>query len=274
MPKSNWTPEVLESIKARYLAGETTYQISQTYEVSPDWIANLLRRSGVQLRPRGVPLKMTPEVHAKMLELYRSGNTMEEIEIALGISRSLTCRALKSAGVMARPAAQRDTRLAQDRTQICKCCGERKSFSAFAVAKGRALNGRRAVCLRCDYYKHVERTFGVTKQQFFSMLDAQGNACAICRKTLDLTKQRAVHVDHNHATGVVRELLCPDCNKGLGCYHDSPALLRAAADYAERHANSKPTNPHHDLFDQLAQEGRLAEAAAVAEAHAPAVTAP
>lgn len=240
MPKSNWTPEVLESIKARYLSGETTYQIGQSYAVSPDWISNLLRRSGVQLRPRGVPRKMTPEVHAKMLELYQSGHTMEEIEITLGVSRALVCRALKAAGVIARPAAQRDIRVVRDGTQVCRCCGERKPFSQFSK-KGpgsRVLLDVGTYCLRCQYYKHVERTFGVTKQQFFDMLDAQGNACAICREALDLAQRMAVHVDHDHKTGQVRGLLCHLCNKGLGHFRDNTNFLHAAVAYLEKHTAS------------------------------------
>jgi hypothetical protein len=61
------------------------------------------------------------------------------------------------------------------------------------------------------------------------MLAAQGGLCAICRAA------PAGHVDHDHVTGAVRELLCFNCNGGLGQFRDDPAVLRAAADYVERH---------------------------------------
>jgi hypothetical protein len=61
------------------------------------------------------------------------------------------------------------------------------------------------------------------------MLEAQRGLCAICRAA------PAVHVDHDHATDAVRELLCFNCNGGLGQFRDDPAVLRAAADYVERH---------------------------------------
>ncbi|WP_244524233.1 endonuclease VII domain-containing protein [Geodermatophilus dictyosporus] len=61
------------------------------------------------------------------------------------------------------------------------------------------------------------------------MLEAQGGACAICEV------QPAAHVDHDHDTGRVRQLLCFGCNGGLGQFKDDPTVLRAAARYVERH---------------------------------------
>lgn len=55
-------------------------------------------------------------------------------------------------------------------------------------------------------------------------------ACAICGRA------DPSHWDHDHQTGVWRELLCRGCNIGLGHFGDDPARLRAAADYLERHA--------------------------------------
>lgn len=58
----------------------------------------------------------------------------------------------------------------------------------------------------------------------------QGGFCAICQKN------EPVHVDHDHVTGVVRGILCFNCNRGLGKLGDDVNLLRRALTYLENHA--------------------------------------
>ncbi len=76
------------------------------------------------------------------------------------------------------------------------------------------------------------KKYGLTPQAFADILEAQGGRCAICRSDKPGGKGR-FHVDHDHASGLVRGLLCNGCNVGLGHYGDDPARLRAAADYLE-----------------------------------------
>ena len=45
----------------------------------------------------------------------------------------------------------------------------------------------------------------------------------------------SLHVDQDHATGAIRELLCFPCNNLLGDAGDRPELLRAASSYLQRH---------------------------------------
>src|SRR5438874_538832 len=46
----------------------------------------------------------------------------------------------------------------------------------------------------------------------------QEGKCLICHTFLP-----KLVVDHNHFTGKVRALLCPNCNSGLGFFRDNPA---------------------------------------------------
>jgi len=80
--------------------------------------------------------------------------------------------------------------------------------------------------------------YGITPEEYQEMLARQGGLCAICKNAANPQGIRAasrLHIDHDHLTQVVRDLLCNSCNNGLGRFRDNPALLRAAADYIERH---------------------------------------
>jgi hypothetical protein len=68
---------------------------------------------------------------------------------------------------------------------------------------------------------------------------SQNNLCAICNceeKTANnRTGSTSLSMDHDHKTGILRALLCQDCNLSLGKMKDDPIRLRAAADYIEFH---------------------------------------
>ena len=69
------------------------------------------------------------------------------------------------------------------------------------------------------------RQLGVTDDDYARLLEAQGGGCAICGAT---PKTRRLHVDHDHATGRVRGLLCHRCNRALPTWVNEGWLTRAA----------------------------------------------
>jgi hypothetical protein len=71
------------------------------------------------------------------------------------------------------------------------------------------------------------KALGVSNDEYARLLAAQGGHCALCPNT---PKTRRLHVDHDHATGRVRGLLCYRCNRALPDYV-SPSWLLAAARY-------------------------------------------
>ena len=76
-----------------------------------------------------------------------------------------------------------------------------------------------------------ERSYGVSHDEFLRLLDAQGAVCAICKGG---NGKRALSIDHDHATGAVRGLLCDRCNPMLGYARDDVAVLQAAIEYLSR----------------------------------------
>jgi hypothetical protein len=73
------------------------------------------------------------------------------------------------------------------------------------------------------------REYGVRREAVEEIRAKQGDRCALCGQ------QHPEHLDHDHANGFVRALLCQRCNFALGLMRDDPSLLRAAADYIEIH---------------------------------------
>lgn len=87
--------------------------------------------------------------------------------------------------------------------------------------------------------RHLRRKYGLSSAEYEQMLVAQSGLCAICREPETYVGRHGtpkLAVDHDHQTGVVRGLLCWNCNVTIGKMGDDPKLLRAAADYLERTA--------------------------------------
>lgn len=78
--------------------------------------------------------------------------------------------------------------------------------------------------------QRLKYMYGITQEEYESMLISQKNLCAICRGKC---KRGNLGVDHCHDTGLVRGLLCENCNRALGLMKDNPDLLRIAAEYLE-----------------------------------------
>jgi hypothetical protein len=130
----------------------------------------------------------------------------------------------------------------------CRVCGKFKTPDQFNRDASRT-SGFSSQCKECSTLYHKNRDlakkikaqiirkntnlkyhYGVTLDSYGEMLASQNGLCAICGRSPELFN-RAFAVDHDHATNIVRGILCPDCNRGLGGFHDDPDLLRKAADY-------------------------------------------
>ena len=82
--------------------------------------------------------------------------------------------------------------------------------------------------------KHLKKTYGLALETYEAMRVVQGGVCALCGRPETVKihgKVKRLAVDHCHATGRVRGLLCQRCNSFLGKAGDSPAFMRKAADY-------------------------------------------
>lgn len=89
-------------------------------------------------------------------------------------------------------------------------------------------NGERPQAPTGGIYKGRCAGHGITEADYVRMFEEQDGACAICREP-----SPELLIDHNHATGEVRGLLCHQCNGGIGLLKDSPDIMEAAIQYLE-----------------------------------------
>jgi hypothetical protein len=123
----------------------------------------------------------------------------------------------------------------------CSGCKEEKSLECFANAK-LGKDGKSSKCRDCfkyyyewrkagdpDYVRNIKyrSRYGISIEDYNKMFSEQDGCCAICGHKPDYN----LHVDHCHTTQVVRQLLCHQCNNGLGCFKDNQDILLRAITY-------------------------------------------
>jgi hypothetical protein len=100
---------------------------------------------------------------------------------------------------------------------------------------------RLAVANRARQRRKRLAKYGLTVDDYELMLAQQNGVCAICgmpetvRQPHRADGGESLAIDHDHATGRVRGLLCMMCNTAIGKLKDDPELLRSAAHYLEQH---------------------------------------
>lgn len=127
----------------------------------------------------------------------------------------------------------------KDGTKICRDCDIEKPLACFPLQPGGRL-GRHPLCKECRAaqerrryardrqailararvdtrrkqrvkWRAVQRKYGLTKESHQALQSEQGHMCAICG-----CADQPLVVDHDHASGAVRGLLCINCNFALG----------------------------------------------------------
>ena len=138
-------------------------------------------------------------------------------------------------------------------TKVCTKCKEEKLLASFYNDKNKP-DGHKPRCSTCSRVQaaayrnklenlgktreyHLKSKYGITSDQYNKMYEDQCGLCAICHRAFDKTvltmdgRASSLGVDHNHKTGQVRGLLCPNCNRGLGMFADSIESMYNAISY-------------------------------------------
>ena len=106
---------------------------------------------------------------------------------------------------------------------------------AFPLHNGKK-NGLDSWCRACRATYRSENCRGqhkdVISNEDLISLKTTTTQCVICGSEEKLV------VDHDHATGKIRGMLCNHCNRGLGHFRDDPLLLEFASQYLLANADS------------------------------------
>lgn len=149
---------------------------------------------------------------------------------------------------------------------ICSLCSNDRPTSWFRADSGRTKT--RTDCRQCRSDRHrawrannrehirtydrgrwqqtdrwaqcIRSRYGLTVDAYEAILTAQDGKCAVCSTDQPGGRSARFHVDHDHATGKVRGLLCFRCNTVLGAMRDEPSLLTSAIAYLNRSVPRKP----------------------------------
>lgn len=76
----------------------------------------------------------------------------------------------------------------------------------------------------------LKRSFGMTYDEWVSLMDSRGWACEICSRTVE-TSGRTLAVDHDHTSGEIRGVLCQRCNCAIGLLSENPEHIANAINY-------------------------------------------
>lgn len=154
---------------------------------------------------------------------------------------------------MARSVALRDER---KRNGLCPTCGGTRDSALVLCLPCREIAHQRMAKFRSkpdskrkhvdymrEYYRRnpqryrarwIKWRYGITQADYDRMLAAQGGVCAICECATNYSlsgKPRPLFIDHNHATGQVRGLLCNQCNLAIGAIDDDISHARRMIKY-------------------------------------------
>lgn len=127
----------------------------------------------------------------------------------------------------------------QSRCKACMISAALKWGRDNREAKNRNARASIKRTVKSRWAKNISKKFNLSVKDYEKMLTLQNNACAICAKPeksilKSVRRVKQLAVDHCHASGRIRGLLCAKCNTFLGLANDDPAVLHSAIEYLGR----------------------------------------
>lgn len=188
---------------------------------------------------------------SKTLEDFKKCNKCNELQVKSKFSKrstaadglNHTCKACMESYRLAKGNVSKEEALNYQKKLVqsgqlftCGCCNGDKTADQFYTRRDYGkVQLNLGKCKQCQLDYQLFKSFGVTVEQFNTMLADQDYSCKICKipeaeyRTQGYRDRFAV--DHCHETGAIRGLLCDKCNRGLGFFKDSMPTLKSAISY-------------------------------------------
>lgn len=119
-----------------------------------------------------------------------------------------------------------------------KLCGECLRKAARKRARNAKYYEKPKYKIRCRKWR-LETYYGLSLENYETMLKVQNGVCAICGKT---NGKKPLVVDHSHRLNKIRGLLCDKCNRAIGTFNDDPHILQKAILYLKDGGNNYGKN--------------------------------
>lgn len=118
----------------------------------------------------------------------------------------------------------------------------RQQKSYIKYRKEYCIKNRESLKLKRKIY-NLKKKYNLSVEEYDRMVGVSGGKCEICRIKLNIFRTNSpkptdVCVDHNHKNGVVRGLLCSNCNLALGLINDKNSTLINMIDYLKKYENT------------------------------------
>jgi len=116
--------------------------------------------------------------------------------------------------------------------KTCNKCKVEKPLSEFYKDNSNKKDKHQGKCKPCHEkvkFKSKVGAYGISVDEFYTMIEKQNNCCAICSKPLNLKKH--THIDHDHITNKVRGILCHCCNTAIGLFKEDRIVMQKAIEY-------------------------------------------
>lgn len=81
-------------------------------------------------------------------------------------------------------------------------------------------------------FRSIEKLYGINKEEYNNIFEKQNGCCKICGVHQSELK-KALCVDHDHNTNIIRGLLCNKCNIVLGLMKDDTLIFKNMIYYLE-----------------------------------------